>query len=146
MIENVQDYPALPYTRKSARWKSDVTGLSGRWRVAELPDLTDDYLTETRNPHVNLTVKKRGLSIQGDYPFGLQSGVMDGEVIQEERRTEAGVVKTVRRLFSFEGNDEMNEVHGYGDAMLSEDGRTITGRIHYHYGDTYRFVWKRLHK
>jgi hypothetical protein len=146
MIENVQDYPALPCTRKSVRRKSDVAGLSGRWRVAELPDLTDDYLAETRNPHVNLTVKKRDLSIQGDYQFGLQSGVMDGEVVQEERRTEGGVVKTVRILFSFEGNDEMDEVHGYGDAILSEDERTLTGRMHYHYGDTYRFVWKRLHK
>jgi hypothetical protein len=42
-----------------------------------MPDFVEDYLSETRNPHVNLSVKSRDLSLSGDYEFGLQSGVLN---------------------------------------------------------------------
>lgn len=109
-----------------------------------MPDLVDDYLSETKNPHVNLSVKSKNLSLSGDYEFGLQSGVLNGEVIQDEREVDGTKKKTLRILFSFEGNDEMDEVNGYGEATLSEDGRTLTGRLNYDGCDRYRFVWRRL--
>lgn len=119
--------------------------LSGRWKVSEMPDFEDDYLSETRNPHVNLSVNRRDLSISGDYEFGLESGELNGEVIEEESDVDGTRKKTIKILFSFEGYSEMDEENGYGMATLSEDGKTLTGRMNYHGADRYRFVWKRLH-
>jgi hypothetical protein len=118
--------------------------LSGRWKVVEMPDFDEDYLSETRNPHVNLSVNSKDLSLSGDYEFSLESGELNGEVIQEEREVDGAKKKTLRILFSFEGYAEMDEVNGYGEATLSEDGRTLTGRLNYHGEDRYRFVWRRL--
>jgi hypothetical protein len=47
---------------------------------------------------------------------------MDGEIIREERRTGADLVKTLNILFSFDGNDEMDRVQGYGEGILSRMG------------------------
>ncbi|MGI0092386.1 MAG: hypothetical protein ACREBS_11830 [Nitrososphaerales archaeon] len=117
--------------------------ISGKWKVTEMPDFEEDYLSETRNPHVNLSVK--GANLSGDYEFALESGELNGEVIQDEIEGWDGVKKKrFRILFSFEGTSEMDEENGYGEATLSEDGKTLAGRMNYHGADRYRFVWKRL--
>jgi hypothetical protein len=60
----------MPY--KTSAKKARAKDISGRWKVAEMPDFEEDYLSETRNPHVNLSVK--GGDLSGDYEFALESG------------------------------------------------------------------------
>jgi hypothetical protein len=110
------------------------TDISGKWRVAELPDLVDDYLDLSPDPHVLLQLRGRG-EIDGTYEFGAQSGAIDGRL---ERLNDG----RVRLSFTFEGNDELDPVHGYGEAILVDEA-TLDGYMRYHLGDTYRFTWKR---
>ena len=109
--------------------------LSGKWQVAEIPDLTEDYLDLTPGPHVMLEVKARS-EIDGTYQFGAQSGELDGrlEQIPDGR---------LRLSFTFEGEDELDPVHGYGEAILVDEN-TLDGYMRYHQGNTYRFIWKRI--
>jgi hypothetical protein len=110
-----------------------VFDLSGKWVVVELPDLVDDYLKLSDDPHVTLLCRRNKLS--GEYEFGVQNGVLDGEIIEE-------IDGNIAIQFSFEGQDETDPVHGFGLANLTNNN-TITGKMHYHMSDTCRFTWKR---
>ncbi len=120
--------------RKKDKQSPRKTDISGKWRVAEMPDLADDYLELTPDPHVTLKVRARG-EIDGEYEFGAQNGTIDGRL---ERLTDG----RVRLSFTFEGNDELDPVHGYGEATLIDEN-TLDGYMRYHQGDTDRFTWKR---
>lgn len=109
--------------------------LSGKWQVAEIPDLNEDYLDLTPDPHVMLEVRARG-EIDGTYQFGAESGELDGRLGQ--------LADGRKRLsFTFEGEAELDSVHGYGEAILVDEN-TLGGYMRYHQGDTYRFIWKRI--
>ncbi|MEW6222622.1 MAG: hypothetical protein AB1476_04855 [Candidatus Hadarchaeota archaeon] len=108
--------------------------LTGKWRVVELPDLSEDYIHLTPDPHVLLKVSKTG-EVDGTYQFGVQSGELDGKVEVAENGAS-------RITFTFEGNDEMDPVHGFGIATLTAPD-TLTGEMRYHKSDTCRFTWKR---
>ena len=120
--------------RKKDKQSPQKTDISGKWRVAEVPNLTDDYLELTPDPHVALKVRARG-EIDGTYQFGAQGGELDG-------RLEQLAGGRVRLSFTFEGEDELDPVHGYGEAVLADEN-TLDGYMRYHQGDTYRFIWKR---
>lgn len=113
--------------------------LSGKWKIVDMPDLDEDYLMESKNPHLNLTF--RGRSVSGHYEYGLCQGELDGEVIE---KGEDGKGLEIR--FSFEGSDEMDEVNGYGEAVFSDDNKTLIGKFHYHFGDDWRFTCGRSHR
>jgi hypothetical protein len=121
--------------RKKADPNPRTPGIRGKWLVAEMPDLSDDYLDLTPDPHVVLKTQKTRKDISGEYEFGAQSGVIDGRF---ERLPDGGT----RLTFTFEGNDELDPVHGYGEATLIDED-ALKGYMRYHLGDTYRFVWKR---
>jgi hypothetical protein len=120
--------------RKATRRTTLLQILSGKWKIIEMPDFTDDYLRESKEPHIELTFRED--HVDGRYEFGLNSGELDGEVIRGEGRP-------LEIRFSFEGVDEMDTVHGYGEAVISDDNETLTGKLHYHAGDDYRFTCKR---
>ena len=82
-----------------------------------------------------LKVRSRG-EVDGSYEFGAPIGELDG-------RLEQLVDGRVRLSFTFEGDDEYDPVHGYGEATLVDDN-TLNGFMRYHQGDTYRFIWKRI--
>jgi len=109
--------------------------LSGKWQVAEMPDFTEDYLELTPDPHVMLEARARS-EIDGAYQFGAQSGEFDGRLEQLSDGR-------LRLSFTFEGEDELDPVHGYGEAVLVDEN-TLDGYMRYHQGDTYRFIWKRI--
>ena len=109
--------------------------ISGKWQVAKVPDLTEDYLDLTPDPHVMLEVRARG-EIDGAYQFGAQSGELDGRLEQLSDGR-------VRLSFTFEGEDELDPVHGYGEAILVDEN-TLNGYMRYYQGDTYRFIWRRI--
>ncbi|GEM_PF-4980529 len=72
--------------------------------MVETPDLAEDYLDLSDDPHVMLKVKERG-SVLGTYQFGAQSGELDG-------RLEVPAEGNLRLVFTFEGNDELDPVNG----------------------------------
>jgi len=103
-----------------------------------MPDFADDYLSESKDPHIRLAL--RGKRVTGHYEYGLCNGEIDGEVIENEGGT-------LEIRFSFEGLDTGDATprpeNGYGDAFFSEDDKTLTGKLHVHMGDTWRFTCRR---
>jgi len=97
---------------------------TGTWNVVSSDDFDDDYLEEEGEPYVKL--RQEGDRVDGEYQIGLQSGEIDGRL-----QGEAQV------FFSFEGMDEMDEVHGAGTITL-EDGE-LTFTLMYHQGDDFTF-------
>lgn len=113
-----------------------MQGLTGKWKITEMPDFTEDYLAESKDPHIMLTVQ--GKRVRGHFEHGLSNGELDGDVIIESEG------RPLEIRFSFEGFDEMNEESGYGEAVLSEGNKTLTGTLHVHLGDDWRFTCRKL--
>lgn len=121
---------------KKKRAKNRLQELSGKWKIIEMPDLTEDYLSESKDPHLRLAFSRRGM-VSGHYQYGLCQGELDGEVVV------GGEGDPVEIRFSFEGLDEMEQVNGYGVAVFSDDDKALTGKLHYHLGDDWRFTCRR---
>ncbi len=119
------------------RSRTQLQKLSGKWKIIEMPDFDDDYLSES-DPHFELNF--RGKLVDGHFQYGLCNGDLDGEVITSEGRP-------VEIRFSFEGLDEGDSwprsENGYGEAVLSDDNKTLTGKLHIHLGDTWRSTCRR---
>ena len=113
----------------------DTKELEGKWQVVEMPDLVDGYLDLTPDPHVYLKIIN-SKEVDGTYEFGAQSDELDGQI---EKTKENQLVRT----FTFEGEDEMDPVLGFGTATLIEDN-TLEGQVRYHRSGTFRFTWKRV--
>ena len=101
---------------------------TGTWDVVSSPDFDDDYLSMEVAPYVKL--RQEGNRVEGEYQLGLQTGDLDG-------RLEGGD----RIQFTFEGMDEMDEVHGAGTATVKGDQMTFM--LMYHMGDDFTFECKR---
>jgi hypothetical protein len=71
-----------------------------------------------------------GSRVSGSYYAGLQQGEIDGRIEGEGR---VG--------FSFEGMDELDEVHGQGE--LRVEGAQACFMLAYHQGDTFTFICER---
>ena len=100
----------------------------GTWSVVASPDLDEDYLTTAGEPYVQL--RQDGDRIVGGYHIGVQEGEIDGRLRRDGTLT-----------FSFEGHDEMDEVHGAGLASLNGDRLTVT--LMYHQGDDWTYECER---
>jgi hypothetical protein len=96
----------------------------GRWKIVSSPDFEDDYLNEEGAPFVRL--QEDGDCLVGEYHIALHNGTLDG------RPQPGGSV-----FFSFEGMDEMDEVHGARVARAQDDRLLFT--LMYHQGDDYTF-------
>lgn len=101
--------------------------VSGTWNVLSSPDLDDDYLSMETTPYLRL--EQSGLEISGEFQVGLIRGSISG-------RSEGRLV-----LFSFEGTDELDPVHGAGIIVLHEE--TMLLRLMFHEGDAFTFVCSR---
>jgi hypothetical protein len=100
----------------------------GTWEVVSSPDFDDDVLEEDGPPYV--TLRRSGDRLVGEYQIGLQSGDLDG------RQQGDGSL-----IFTFEGMDEMDAVHGAATASLDGDRLILT--LLYHQGDDYTYVCER---
>lgn len=99
----------------------------GKWRITEMSDFDEDYVG-TMGPAYILFDD----SGSGEFAFGCVTGAIHG----------AGNGKAVD--FSWDGNDEMDEVCGHGSAHLQPDG-TLQGEIAFLNGDEFSFIaipWK----
>jgi hypothetical protein len=97
---------------------------TGMWDVIASPDFDDDYLRMDVDPYISL--EQEGKRVTGEYQVGLQQGDVDGRLKDD-----------THVLFTFEGNDEMDEVNGAGTITLNGDRLEFT--LMYHQGDDYTF-------
>ena len=105
-----------------------MASFTGTWRVLSSPDFDEGYLRMEVDPYVML--KQSGERVEGKFQVGLQTGTLDGWL---ERQ---GLM-----LFSFEGMDELEEMHGARRATLSGD--KLTFELRYYLGDDYVFECER---
>lgn len=102
----VQEPSSAPPIVTSAR------NLVGRWRITQLSELDKDYFEESDEPpFVSIHANNQG-GVDGEYHFGLSDGDFHGELREFGREAVL--------LLSYEGSDEMDEVHGAGWAQLRE--------------------------
>jgi hypothetical protein len=105
-----------------------MASFTGTWQVVSSPDFDEGYLRLEVDPYVIL--KQSGERVEGKYQVGLQTGTLDGWLESENFM-----------LFSFEGMDELEEMHGAGRATLSGDH--LTFELRYYLGDEYVFDCER---
>ena len=85
----------------------------GNWPVVGMPDLVDDYLALTPKPRIEIRSGEDGV-YEGIFSFGGQAGEIYGVL-----RDNFGC--NLCYVFSFEGEDEGDEIHGAGIMRLTED-------------------------
>jgi hypothetical protein len=95
--------------------------LTGRWRITQLPGYEDDYADMVELAYILFG------PTGGDFAFGCVTGSF------------AGASKSDAVAFDWDGNDEMDEVHGDGWAELQAD-RSLVGAINFHNGDEIPFI------
>src|SRR5215212_4582511 len=76
-----------------------MASFTGTWQVVSSPDFDEGYLRMEVAPYVIL--KQSGDRVEGKYQVGLQTGTLDGWLERQNLM-----------LFSFEGMDELEEMHG----------------------------------
>jgi hypothetical protein len=101
--------------------------LKGKWRITEMPDFEADYPDMVELAYI--LFEDNG---SGEFAFGCCTGH-----IWQASSTEATSID-----FSWNGNDEMDEVSGDGSAELQPDG-SLHGEIYYHNGDDWAFIARR---
>ena len=100
----------------------------GKWRIIEMEIWDQDFIDMETEGH--FLFEKDQL---GSFQFGLVQGQIDYriEIIGEIERLE----------FSWEGQDENDEVFGRGWAAITDDH--LEGRFYFYLGDDYWFKAKR---
>lgn len=96
--------------------------LLGRWRIVEMPDYVEDYPDMVEPAYI--LFEENG---SGEFAFGCVTGQIWG----------GGDIDAV--AFSWDGNDEMDQVSGNGWAELQPSG-SIKGQIRFHGGDEANFI------
>lgn len=97
---------------------------TGTWWVVSSPDFDEEYLSLGGRPYVKL--HQRGSRLDGEFKIGGQSGGIDGR-LQDDHTV----------LFTFDGFDEMDPIHGLGTVTIVGDRLTIA--LRYHMGDEFSF-------
>ena len=100
---------------------------TGTWGVVSSPDFDEEYLTLGGPPYV--TLRQNGVFVKGEYSIGVMRGTINGGAHGNSID------------FHFQGNDEMEDAFGEGEATL-EGERLIFELRHYH-GDEYAFHCER---
>ncbi len=99
--------------------------LLGKWRIFEMPDYVEDYPDMVEPAYILLAENGAG-----EFAFGCVTGQIFG----------GGGGDAV--VFSWEGNDEMDEARGEGWAELQPNG-SLKGAICFHGGDEANFIARR---
>ena len=101
----------------------------GRWYIYEMEMWDEDYFNVETIAYVEIKANN-----QGNFQFGLVTGSLDGylEKIGDQKRF----------AFTWDGNDEMDEVNGSGWIQLINEDK-IEGMINFHHGDQSLFQARR---
>jgi hypothetical protein len=113
-------------------WMKAKEQLIGKWRIFHM----DDFDKEDINMEVPAYIKIENGS-SGDFQFILVCGNMCGDF----KMVEKGAIFD----FTWDGTDENDEASGDG-WLKSEDGKTGTGQIRFHNGDTHNFLATKVRK
>lgn len=100
--------------------------LGGKWRIVAMPDYVAGYPDMLEPAFIKFDEDGSGA-----FAFGCVTGCIQGSG-----------ASTARIDFSWNGNDEMDQVDGEGWAELQSDG-TIHGQICFHNGDDANFTARR---
>ncbi len=98
--------------------------LNGKWRIVEMPGFVAGYPDMMEPAYI--LFEGNG---SGEFAFGCVTGHISGS-----GGTDAKAVD-----FSWDGNDEMDQVCGNGWADLQPDG-ALHGEICFHNGDEHTFI------
>ena len=109
--------------------KSATSEFEGRWRIYEMELWDEDYFNMDVKAYIEVDARN-----MGRFQFGLVSGQIDGEIVEEGDRK--------RFEFTWDGNDECDPAQGSGWITL-KDEKTIEGKIKFHLGDSSTFLAKR---
>ena len=101
----------------------------GQWHIFEMEMWDEDYFNMETQAYVEIQPNNRG-----EFQFGLVTGYLDGYL---EKLNEGE-----RFSFTWEGQDEMDEVNGSGWLQLVSPDE-IEGLINLHQGDRSGFKAKR---
>lgn len=96
--------------------------MRGKWRIVEMPDYTADYPDMVEPAYILFDGKG-----SGEFAFGCVTGAIYG----------AGKSDTV--VFTWDGNDEMDDTCGDGWVELQPNG-SLKGQICFHGGDEADFI------
>ena len=96
---------------------------SGTWDVVSSPDFDDDYLKLDGAPYV--TLRQNGRFVKGEYKIGVMYGTINGGAHSDFVD------------FHFQGNDEMEDAFGEGEATL--EGERLIFELWHYQGDEYAF-------
>lgn len=102
-----------------------VSDFYGRWRMTWMETWDKDYMDEETKAFIE--IEKDG---GGEFHFGYVHGFIDWEEFEDNDEP--------RLFFTWEGNDEMDEVNGAGWLEL-ESEIVLKGRIKFHGGDSSDF-------
>ena len=100
---------------------------TGKWNIIEMEMWDEDYFN--MEVQANIEVKENG---QGEFQFGLVHGYIDGKVVKYKEGN--------KFEFSWEGNDEMEEVNGNGWIRLKDNNKEIEGEFRFFEGDNSTFL------
>ena len=98
--------------------------LQGKWRIVEIPDYEADFADMMGPAHIRFG------STTGEFAFGCVTGAIHGGA------------NTDTVVFTWDGNDEMDEARGDGSAKIQPDG-SLQGEINFHNGDDITFIARR---
>ncbi|HHO56113.1 MAG TPA: hypothetical protein ENK21_06960 [Trueperaceae bacterium] len=106
-----------------------INNIYGQWRIVEMQEYDEKYVDAEVPAYINFDNDSGG-----EFQFGYVHGFMDCYFTQGGEMVD----------FSWEGNDEMDDAFGRGNATL-KDGK-LYGTIFFHYGDSASFIAIRLEK
>lgn len=98
--------------------------LQGKWRIVEIPDYEADFADMMGPAYILFG------PTTGEFAFGCVTGAIHG----------GGETDTV--VFTWDGNDEMDEARGDGSAKIQPDG-SLHGEINFQNGDDITFIARR---
>ncbi len=103
---------------------------AGTWHIYEMDQWDEEYFN--MEVQAFITINETGT---GEFQFGLVSGQLDGEIVQEAANE--------RFEFTWDGSDESDLASGGGWLML-KDKNTLQGNIDLEYGDSSTLLAKRV--
>ena len=107
--------------------RKDLMDFTDTRDVVSSPDFDAAYLHLTGDPYV--TLRQRGDFVKGEYRIGVMYGMINGSAHSDFVD------------FHFQGNEEMEDAFGEGEATL--DGDRLVFELWHHNGDEYTFECER---
>lgn len=110
--------------------KKEKNEFVGKWHIDEMETWDEDYFNMEVQAYLEIDSTN-----MGHFQFGLVSGHIDGEIVEDGERT--------RLEFTWDGNDECDEAQGSGWIELV-NSNCIEGKIKFHLGDSSTFSAERV--